>query len=167
MSDSNQNPSKWKRGLATAGAGLAATTGAVAATPKQYNVPASNSVPAITRQVDLPRQPMDYARDLSEKFQSGMSEYTKQQQRANEIKQSSVYSQKANKTNQQVPTQRTPQEAIEAARQKASANQSGKNSTQSTNKGIASLQSKVSGQSSSTSKSSAGEGQSKGNGQGR
>ena len=82
--------------------------------------------------------------------------------RANEIKQSGAYSQKANKTNQS-----TANKGIEAARQKASANQSGKNSSQSTNKGIANFQSKMSGQSSSASKSSASGGQSKGSSQGR
>ena len=161
MSDSNQNPSKWKRGLATVGAGLAATTGAVAATPKQYNVPVSNSVPAIHEQVVLPRQPMDYVRDLSENLQSGGSRWAELKKRSGQIKQSAkVETLSAN-------TPKTSQnKGIEAARQKASANQS-KNSSQPTNQGIKSFQSKVSGQSSGASKSSASGGQSKGSGQGR
>ena len=57
---------------------------------------------------------------------------------ANQARQNRAYSPKAQQTSQQKTNQHAANKGIEAARHKASANQSGKNSSQSTNKGIAS-----------------------------
>jgi hypothetical protein len=86
---------------------------------------------------------------------------------ANQVRQNSSYSPKANYTNQQKASQPAANKGIEAAWQKAQANKSATSSGKSTNKGIESFHNKASGQSTGSSTNSASAGKSSSNGQAR
>ena len=149
LSDNDKKSSVFKRMAALGAAGSASLIGVGAALPKQNNIPPTNSVPSIIRQTNLPRQPNEVLKNWTKTTQDGMSTAAELRKSANETKQNLATSTKANLTGQS-----KAYKGIEAFRQKSAEKSAGTSTGKSTNKGIASYQSKASGQSTGTSRSS-------------